>query len=109
MECNICDKETSDSDSFECDGCTKIFHAKCDGVNKKDVNARKGSDRLKLFCLSCTKKPDAVQSENIKTALKFIHKIDLSTQLHEKSQVQVCYDIERIKDKVDLIAKNVSE
>lgn len=109
MECNICKKETEVNDFFECDGCTLIFHPKCDGINKKDVNARKGSDRLKLFCLSCTNAPESVQSENIKTALKFIHKIDLSTQLHEKSQTQACYDIERIKDKLDLVVKNVSE
>lgn len=109
IECNTCNTKIDNNNYFECDGCTSNYHLKCDGVNKKDIDAKKNSDRLMLFCQKCIKNPEKIIDKNIKTVLKFVHKIDLYTQVSEKTNTQVCYDIERIKDKIDLISKNFSK
>ena len=103
MDCDICKQIIVDNNYYGCDGCIKSFHVGCDKkIKKKDVTAKKECNRLKLYCESCCQNTD-----NMSTMLRFIHKIDLTTQLHDKSQAQACYDLERIKDKVDLLFKKM--
>lgn len=109
IECSGCKEKIEGSDYFECDGCSCKYHIKCNGILKKDLSARQSSKRLKLFCEECEKKPESMVLNNVIMALKYIYKIDLSTQMHEKSHAQACYDIERMKDKIELIAKIVAE
>lgn len=109
MECDICVKTIDDDEFFECDGCIKKFHIKCDKINKKDVNARKASGRLKLLCAKCVKKPNEIINENLTTMMKFIQKIDLTTQTYDAKQSQIFYDMERMKDKVENMFKSLNE
>lgn len=87
----------SDGTSFECDGCVKTFHNVCDGVKKTDVNHRKASERLKIYCSDCCKSPQMANIENIKTMLKFIYKIDAQVQQQSMSQANVTCQMEKLR------------
>lgn len=108
-ECEICKEKINDNEFFECDGCVKKIHSKCDGVKKKELLARRESTRLKIFCSECLKAPNEIQGENVKTVLKFVHKIDYFSQVQEKQQAQIAYDVERIKDQLNMFNKKISE
>lgn len=45
MECATCATQIDDDSGeyFECDGCWAMFHAKCGGVKKTELAARKNS------------------------------------------------------------------
>lgn len=109
MECDICVEKIENDDFFECDGCVKKLHIKCDKMNKKDINARKASERIRLMCSRCIKKPNKLINENINTMLKFVQKIDLTTQTYDAKQTQMVYDMERMKDKIEELFKSMGE
>lgn len=109
VECSSCNETINNIDFFECDGCTKKYHLRCDGIKKKELLARKESTRLRLFCNECLKATDEIQSENIKTVLSFVHKIDYYSQVQEKQHSQIAYDVERIKDALQMVTKNLAE
>lgn len=81
LPCSMCNELIdSDENVFECDGCTKSFHLKCGGATKKDNSARKISKSLRLYCTVCVTNPAECLAENVKTIMKFVHKIDLFNQ-----------------------------
>lgn len=107
-DCAICGEEIEE-DYLECDGCTKKYHIRCDGVAKKDILARKNSNRLKIFCEKCNNAPKIIMKDNIKTIMQFIYKIDVATQLHEKSQSEMGYEMEIMKEKLEMMTKSINE
>lgn len=98
VACLIC-REVIDveDDNFECHGCAKHFHITCDKVKKSDVNQRKGSDRLRLYCSECIDSPALANIENNKTILKFVYKIDASAQQQVASKCRMVEEMQRIK------------
>lgn len=99
--CDSCGGDIeNESDFFECDGCAATLHISCDKCNVDDVNQRKGSDRLRIFCIDCVKDTDTITSENIKTLLKFIHKIDMRTQENSVANDEIKQEIARIKSAI---------
>lgn len=63
---------------FECDACTRNFHLKCYGVSKKEIQARKGSKCLRLYCEFCVVDMDL--GEQMKDITKMLLKLDLFNQ-----------------------------
>lgn len=95
--CCACEEDIDDDATcFECDGCVKTYHIKCDKVKKSDVSHRSNSERLKIFCGECCKNPQAVNDENIKTILKFIYKIDAKVQQQAVFQTNVASQLEKL-------------
>lgn len=77
MHCKRCEAEFECGDDyFECDECAGKLHIKCDGVIKRVVISRQASSRLEIFCRVCVESPENINTENIVTVLKFVHKID---------------------------------
>lgn len=83
--CPVCDAEISDdSDTFECDGCTSVYHCKCGRVTKKEVTARKSAKNLRLYCMKCISSPTSCIAENVKTIMQFVYKLDYFNQQQVK-------------------------
>lgn len=66
IDCNICKREIEDDEYYECDGCTKTYHIKCDSVTKKEIATRQKSARSKLFCKICIKSTGNIQVKTLK-------------------------------------------
>lgn len=108
MECNSCNEDIEDNDYFECDGCVKKYHINCDKeIRKTDLSARKSSKRLKLLCKSCIESNESVQGQNVEMILRFIQKMDMVQQTQEKTQTQIVYDIERMRDTLEIMMKKM--
>lgn len=82
--CRICNEMfDGDADSFECDGCTTVFHMNCVGVTKAAIIARSKSAYLRIYCCDCINSKETMLNDNIKTVMKYLQKIDLVTQKQE--------------------------
>lgn len=80
--CGTCEAEVVYEESgYECDSCGIFYHMKCGGALKKDIKARVGSQRLQIFCEECrAKDPVRILSDNVKSIMKYILKIDFTLQ-----------------------------
>lgn len=88
--CSVCREEIEDDDdSFECDGCSVTLHLKCGGATKKDKMAREKSKCLRVYCTICISNPAACVADNVKTIMKFVHKIDLFNQKQVETNAKV--------------------
>lgn len=98
MDCAKCKLAIeSESDTyFECDGCWALNHMKCAGVKKSEINARKESKCLKIFCESCYANPNQLVGENMQKILKYVTKIDMVQQKQEEK----FKDLEILKENV---------
>lgn len=111
-ECFKCEVEfVEDEKNFECDGCSTTWHLKCAGITKQESNAREKSNRIRLLCDDCNSAdPMNVISNNVKTLLKFIYKIDMTLQKQvmasanfEKSISSNTDEIRRIGEQVNMM------
>lgn len=111
MICAKCTKNIDDEkeEFFECDGCWAMHHTKCVGVKKSELTARKGSKSLKLFCEKCFVEPNRVMSDNIQKILRYIYKIDLSTQKQEENNKNVEIMLKKIGDERSEDNNNLKE
>ena len=88
--CSVCNEAIEDDDDvFECDGCSDSLHLKCGGATKKDISARKVSKCLRVYCKLCVSNPAAIVADNVKTIMKFVHKIDLFNQKQIETNARV--------------------
>lgn len=108
-KCNKCSKETTNIDAFECDGCAVILHATCDKVSKRDLDARKKSNRLKIICLQCCSKGETIVAENVKMILKYVEKIDLHSQMQQLTGKDIESHLTKIIKNNERIEKSITE
>ena len=88
--CSVCNEAIEDDDDvFECDGCSDSLHLKCGGATKKDISARRVSKCLRVYCKLCVSNPAACVADNVKTIMKFVHKIDLFNQKQVETNARV--------------------
>lgn len=98
-DCRICSESLKDNgDTFECEGCCEYFHANCVGVTKAALQAKAKCKFLKVFCSGCLFDPENNWKENINTILRYIMKIDLTTQKHEEKFAKLENDIKVISN-----------
>lgn len=72
------------------------YHPKCDGVKVKEMNARLTSDRLKLYCTNCCTNTANSTDKQIKLILRYIYKIDATTQEQMMHQVNIVGAMQKI-------------
>lgn len=108
--CSVCKLELDDDDAFECDGCTVRYHLKCGGATRKEIVIRKNSNCLRVFCKDCLVSPITTVAENVKTIMKFVHKIDLFNQKQIETNdrmnnllVNTVEKVKNIGDKLEII------
>lgn len=111
MECAKCTKQINEESEefFECDGCWMIQHAKCAGVKKSELTARKNSKSLKLYCEKCYADPGKVMTDHILTILKFVYKIDVATQKQEETNKTLESSMKYISDETSGIKEQLKE
>lgn len=106
--CSVCNEELeSDDNVFECDGCTTSFHLRCGGATKKDAEARKKSKCLRLYCTLCVANPAMCVAENVKTVMKFVHKIDLFNQKQVEINTKVNDILSNTAEKVNEMSEKL--
>lgn len=114
--CNVCEVEIeNENDWYSCDGCTKSYHIGCDGVTKKEISARKSSNRLRLLCNSCVTDTNTITADNVKLILQYVQKIDLEVQkqktnesVYKKSLSDIMAKCDRIKSDMNAAGSNKS-
>lgn len=91
MDCTTCKKSIDEEkrDFFECDNCWAMNHLKCCGVKKTEVEARKTSKCLKLYCENCCVSPHRQMAEHIEMILKYVCKVDMVTQKQAENNKSV--------------------
>lgn len=77
---DISEKEEEEEEAFKCDFCASWYHFKCDKMTKKDIKARNGGNRLKLFCSGCEKSQDNSIMNTLLELRNVVYKIDLALQ-----------------------------
>lgn len=99
MDCATCKKSIEQSEEcFECDGCWAMQHAKCCSVKKTELAARKNSKCLKIFCEKCFNDTSRAQSETLQLILKYVYKIDKTTQTQIENNKNVELSLQKITD-----------
>lgn len=94
--CRKCEKEIEDDAGFECDGCWDSYHLNCGEALKRDINARKNSKRLQIYCTECISvDPMRVLAEDVRSMMKYIYKIDLVLQKQIEANATFENDIKR--------------
>lgn len=80
--CYACEKEIDDDDEnfAECDSCNSLFHIKCVNITKKELNARKNSKCLRLYCPECFNQKGSGTADKLNQILKVLYKLDLFNQ-----------------------------
>lgn len=110
VTCHKCKTDVEDDEpSFECDGCIKWFHIKCDKVKKSDVNSRSGSERLRVYCADCCKSPSMANIENIKTILKVVFKMDAEMQRQSMLHSDVACHLDKIKSELASLKNEIGD
>lgn len=103
-DCPKCQKKTTNTDAIECDGCSIILHIGCE-VTKRDMDARKKSNRLRLLCTECCSSSNTIMAENIKIIRKYVEKIDLHSQTQQLARTE----IESGLKKIDASVQNIND
>lgn len=87
--CFMCehDIDEEEEDFAECDNCNVLFHLKCANITKKEVNARKNSKCLKLYCTDCFDKINNSTPEKLKEILALLYKMDCCLQEQKTSNL----------------------
>lgn len=106
FDSNTCKREI---EGTECDVCTKKYHYACDSLTQKEIFVWEKSTTLKLFCVNCTKSPEAVQTQNTKTMLEYSNKIDFYAQSERLKTGQIINDVGNIKGTIEYIKDHVSK
>lgn len=79
--CYKCEQDIDEEEDYaECDNCDCLFHLKCANVFKKDVNARRTSKCLRLFCPDCFEEKSNGTFDKLKEIAKIMYKLDLFNQ-----------------------------
>lgn len=80
--CYKCENVIDDDDDefFECDSCDSLFHLKCANVLKKEINARKNSKCLRIYCPECFNNKTNGTHDKLKEIANVLYKLDLFNQ-----------------------------
>lgn len=100
--CYKCEKEIDEEtdDYAECDNCDSYFHAKCGNVLKKELNVRKNSKCLQLYCPDCFESKSNGTEDKLKQIIKLLYKLDLFNQ-EQKAATTSKNQISSIESKLD--------
>lgn len=108
--CNVCNKSIDcekEEECTQCDGCEIFLHLRCHNIKQKEINGRKNSKCVRLYCPDCIDKKDNNTAEKLKDVMKLLYKLDLFNQ-EQKIQNAVQNDtIKTISEKLDHIEKVV--
>lgn len=107
-ETRFSEREEEEEEFVTCDKCEFDFHIKCAKATKKDVQARKGSKCLKIYCQDCLcTTTDFVEKKLIETT-KLLYKIDLFNQERKPDLKNDSANIIAIVKKVNTIETKVN-
>lgn len=107
--CYKCEKEIDDDDDYAtCDSCDSVFHIKCANITKKEINARKNSKCLRLYCPDCFKFKSNGTAEKLKEVLKMLYKLDLFNQQQIEKQTTKHDFSASIESKLNDLDKKIS-
>lgn len=86
-KCGVCEKTINEEeDNFECDSCEKTVHLSCVKGRKSDLNAKRNSNCIKIFCPKCFKGDENVVPGKLNEIIKVMYKMDMSCQEKKASE-----------------------
>lgn len=103
--CYKCANEIDEEkhDYAECDSCDSLFHIECGNVLKKELNARKNSKCLQLYCPDCFD-----QKTDMKLIVKLLYKLDLFNQ-NSKIDNPINQQLSSIQSQLNVLNNNIKD
>lgn len=88
VECGVCRKEIEEEekDVFTCDLCDNEIHMNCAGAKKSELQARRRSKCMKIFCPECVECAENVMPTKLNEIARMMYKIDMSCQQQKASE-----------------------